>query len=170
MLVFGFLNTLWLSLATFFQLTVIDQLATSWPKPNLILVSLTIWLILRGWSRISYWILGLGIVLDCLSFYNFGSQTLVWLASLGLTNLLLVNFFTNKSLYAFSGLIISATIFQTIILAILGDGLSKINWLTDFFGQIAANWLLMIALYYLIRWLDNRLNPLFLSRNRQYGK
>ncbi len=170
MWIFAVLNTLWLSIAAIFQLAVIDQLNTAWPKPNLILVSLTIWLILRGWSRISYWVLGLSLVLDCLSFYNFGGQTVVWLFSLGLTNLLLVNFFTNKSLYAFSGLIISATIFQTVILAFLGEGWSKINWWTEFVGQIVANWLLMIALYFLIKWLDNRLNPLFLSKNRQYGK
>lgn len=170
MWIFAVLNTLWLSIATIFQLTVIDQLATAWPRPNLILVSLTIWLILRGWSRISYWVLGLSLILDCLSFYTFGSQTVVWLISLGLTNLLLINFFTNKSLYAFSGLIISATIFQTFILAFLGDGWSKINWWTEFVGQIVANWLLMVVLYFLIKWLDNRLNPLFLSKNRQYGK
>lgn len=159
---FGFLNSAWLIVVATIQLVWIDQLPAMWPKPNLLLISLIIWLVMRGWQRISYWVLAVGVILDCLSFYQFGGQTVLWLTTIGLANLLLVNFFTNKSLYAFSGLVVVATIGQWFGLALLSQEWFSHGWWLRLGGQVLANWLLMMVLYYLIYWLDKRLNPLFL--------
>jgi cell shape-determining protein MreD len=166
MLWLGFINAIWLLAIVIIQLSWLDQLPSTWPKLNLLLVVLVVWLILKGWRRVSFWILGLGIFLDCLAVYPFGSQTLLWLITMGLTNILLVNFFTNKSLSAFSGLIIIATILHWVGLAILSHDWLISGWWLRLAGQIIINWLLILLLYYLIYWIDKRLSPLFLWKSR----
>ncbi|NCU44197.1 hypothetical protein EOM71_00775 [Candidatus Falkowbacteria bacterium] len=162
----GLFNIVWLFLTVIIQLAWVDQLAISWLKPNFLLVVLIVWLVLRGWPRVNFWILGVGIFLDCLAVYPFGSQTVLWLLTMGLANLLLINFFTNKSFYAFSGLIVITTIFQWFGLIIISRNWPGSNWWLELGGQILINWLLMLILYYVIYWLDRRLNPLFLWKNR----
>jgi cell shape-determining protein MreD len=159
-------NALWLLLVAFIQLSWIDQLPIVWLRPNLLLVILINWLALSGWRRINWWIIFLGLFLDCLAFYPFGSQTMLWILTMGLVNLLLINFFTNKSLTAFSGLVVIATIFQWFGRIIISRHWPANNWWLDLGGQILANWLLMIIIHYLIYWLDRRLNPLFLFKRR----
>ncbi len=162
----GLFNAVWLLLVAIIQLSWIDQLSIVWLKPNLLLVALIIWLVLLGWRKVSFWILGVGIFLDCLTVYPFGSQTILWLLTMGLANLLLINFFANKSLYALSGLITVTTVFQWFGLIILSQDWPGSIWWFDLIRQILVNWLLMMVLYYLIYWLDKRLNPLFLWKNR----
>lgn len=161
----NFINAAWLSGVIIIQLGWIDQLPELWPKPNLILVIMIIWLIIRGWHKIKFWLLALVIILEYLSIYPFGSQLLLWLITIILVNLLLVNFFTNKSFYSFSGLIIIGTIIQWLGLIALANNWSSPNLLIRMGGQLLANWLAMVVFYYGLYWLDKRLNPLFLWKN-----
>lgn len=159
-------NALWLLLVTFIQLSWIERLPIIWLRPNLLLVILINWLALSGWRRVNWWIIFLGLFLDCLAFHPFGSQTMLWILTMGLVNLLLINFFTNKSVIAFSGLVVIATIFQWFGQIIISRHWPVNNWWLDLGGQILANWLLMVIIHYLIYWLDRRLNPLFLFKRR----
>jgi hypothetical protein len=161
----NFINAAWLSGVIIIQLGWIDQLPELWPKPNLILVIMIIWLVVRGWHKIKFWLLALVIILEYLSIYPFGSQLLLWLITVILVNLLLVNFLTNKSFYSFSGLIIIGTIIQWLGLIALANNWSAPNLLIRMGGQLLANWLAMVVFYYGLYWLDKRLNPLFLWKN-----
>ena len=160
------LNALWLLLIVFIQVFWIDQLTIVWLRPNLLLVILINWLALSDWSRVRWWVIFVGLFLDCLAFYPFGSQTLLWFFTMGLANLLLVSFFTNKSLIAFSGLVIIVTIFHWFGRVIMSGYWLVGEWWLDLGGQILANWLVMVIIYALIYWFDRRFNPLFLAKRR----
>lgn len=156
------INAAWLAGVVIIQLDWIDQLPELWPRPNLILVIMIIWLIIKGWHKLKFWLLALIIILEYLAIYPFGSQLLLWLITINLINLLLVNFFTNKSFYSFSSLIIIGTIIQWFGLVALANDWLAADLLIRLVGQIVANWLVLVIFYYGLYWLDKRLNPLFL--------
>ena len=154
------------------QLSFISGLPFFANKINLILVTLVFILMLKSFKMAAWWAIGLGLFLDIYSFSVFGIYLISLFLVILVGNFLLVNFFTDRSLYSFLAMTFFIFIFYNIIVHLLtyltGESI-KIIFHQDFwinFGQqIIINLLITLFLFYLVNFMSKRLKPVFLSRS-----
>ncbi len=105
-----FFNALFIIILVVFQISFIDGLPTYFNNLNLPLVTLIFILVLGGLNPAFWWSLGIGFMFDIFSFMPFGLFTICYFLTIILTHFLLINFFTNRSLYSFLTLTFFATV------------------------------------------------------------
>jgi len=142
------------------QTTLSPRLAILGVQPNLMLLVVLCWSLLRGAKEGMLWAFGGGVLLDMLSAAPFGTWTL---------SLVLVSFFSGLGEVAifraslspplvvgFFGSLLHDVAFLT-ILQLMGRG---VDWPTSLwrlvFPAAALNMALMPVVYLLLRWLDRR--------------
>lgn len=158
-----------------FQFSFISGLPAGLSNFNLILVVLIFILSLSGIEPVLWRALGAGLVLDIFSFLPFG----VFLFSLSLSflaaNFLLINFFTNRSLYSFLALTAITSIFFDFIFNLINYFFQyiytdKIFFLFNlgFWKSLAYtevfNLIAVIIIFYAINFLNKKLKPVFLFK------
>lgn len=160
------------------QIAFISGLPSWFSNLNLILIVLVFILGLIGFQSAWWWSLGLGILMDIYHFLPFGIFLISLSSAILLTNFLLTNFFTNRSLYSFLALTTLAGIFYNIILYFLSfisnffniSGVFiKINSgvLVNELRGLAVNILAAIFIYYFLNLISARLKPVFLLRSKK---
>ena len=171
-----FLNSLLVISLFIFQVSFISALPGYFSNINIILIFLVYLLIIGNLSTAITFAIGLGVLMDIYSFYIFGSYLSGFIFSIIVVNFLLVNFFTNRSLYAFLALIFSASILNFLFLTIvsnifsvfLGDFLISFNqeFFTFVVKQSILNSAFMALIFYLTNFLNNRFRPVFLVNKK----
>jgi len=158
------------------QIAFISSLPAGFNNLNLVITILIFVLILANFKKAMIWAISLGFIMDIFSFSFFGIYLITFsLAILG-ANILLNNYFTNRSLYSFLFLVGFATIiYQTNynILRYLMSLFSKgsiivVNsgfWLNSLI-QLGLNLLLTWLLFYLLYFISRRFRPAFLLNTR----
>ncbi|RLC36956.1 hypothetical protein DRH27_04425 [Candidatus Falkowbacteria bacterium] len=160
------------------QIAFISGLPSWFSNLNLILVVLVFILGLTGFRYAWWWSLGLGILLDVYHFLPFGIFLISLSLAILLTNFLLTNFFTNRSLYSFLALTTLAGISYKIILYFLSFTSNFFNIssifldingsvLIDEARCLAVNIAAAFFIYYFLSLISNRLKPVFLLRGKK---
>jgi len=102
------------------QLSFISGLPAQLNNLNLILVILIFILGLINLDLAVWWVIGAGILLDMFYFMPFDLYLVCLSLTIIITNFLLTNFFTDRSLYSFFALVGLATVVYGILLTSAG--------------------------------------------------
>jgi len=168
-------NIILIFVVVIMQLSFLNGLPAKLNNLNLILIILVFILVLFGLDIAAWWTVGIGLLLDIFSFMPFG----IYLVSLSLTiiitNFLLINFFTNRSLYSFLALVSIATLIYAVLLTCLSYFVNLLGiketalvinknfWLIKFY-QLILNLIITTTIFYLINFISKKLRPVFLLR------
>lgn len=159
------LNTILVLLLAMAQLSFISGLPAHLNDLNLILIILIFILSLVNLNTAMWWAVGAGFLLDIFSFMPFGAYSVCLFLTIAIANFLLVNFFTDRSLYSFLALTGLATVIYEFFLtfwdwpALLSSGF----WIKKI-SQLGFNLLAVLLIFYLVHYISNRLKPVFLVR------
>jgi len=143
---------------------------------NLIISALIIILLVFGRDESLWCSIGLGFMLDLFSIDTFGAFIIALPMLVFLANILLVRFFTNRSLYSFLALIVFSTLFYDLSAwsaRIIGNAIFSTNiffTFADFYTEIIrifSNSLVAVAAFYAINYISNRLKPVFLLKSQK---
>jgi hypothetical protein len=159
------------------QLSLIKALPYPANALNLVIISVVFILLLADWHSALWWSFGLGLMLDFYSFAPFGLNLLSLAGTLFVTNFLLTNFLTNRSLYSFVILnAVAYLVYEIIIYALyfglaflIGESLPLIFDFNFFSGQVfglALNLIVVSFLFYLLNFVSRRYLPFFLIRKK----
>ncbi len=170
-----------LSLSTFiFVAHVLILNIFPWPfnHINIILILFLWFIIYNGHERILWLILPLAFLLELFVSFPFGLTSASLLLTLVIMHWLLVNFFTNRSLYivflaGFLGITIFRFSFVAFLLtANLFNVSFAISWpeiFTNIFYEIVLTTGVFFFFYLITRLFFKRLNPKFISRHHIYA-
>ena len=160
------------SLIAIFQAALISAWPSFFGQINLVLIVLIFSLFFFG-QEIAFWLVIIfGFWLGLIYFQFFGFFLIILLITAIISQLLLKNWLTNRSLYSFLALILSATVVYNFLAAILfyffvtSTGYfflaSSSFWLALFYQ---SGWSLVAALllYHLAAALTRKLQPFFLE-------
>ncbi|MBU1870593.1 hypothetical protein KKF17_00495 [Patescibacteria group bacterium] len=103
-------NIILIVVLAIFQIAFINNLPARFDNLNLILVVLIFILILVNFNYAIIWAISMGFLLDIFLFSSFNSHLISLFFTITFSNLLLISFFTNRSLYSFLVLTGLATI------------------------------------------------------------
>ena len=171
------INTILILFLVIIQLSFISGLPAGLNNLNLILVILIFILALINLNLAVWWAIGIGILLDMFSFAPFGLYLVCLSLTIIIANFLLINFFTDRSLYSFFALAGLATVVYGILLAVIvyllqfiGGGevsliLNKNFWL-DQLRQLGLNLIATLVIFYFVSFIGKRLKPVFLARHK----
>ncbi len=171
-------NILFLFLAVLFQIFFVNNLPYGLSKLNLILIILIFILSLANFEYAFWWALGVGFLLDVYSFHLFGTYLLAIIFSIIVANFLLINFFTNRSLYSFLMLSFLFLLIYELSLQFIFYFINIFShqyifrilkadfWLNLFQAEV-YNLFLVIIVFYAINFITQKLKPVFLVKNKQ---
>jgi rod shape-determining protein MreD len=151
-----------LALAALLQTTVIPLLPGG-ARPDLMLLIVVAWGIVRGKGEATLWGLGGGLFLDLLSGLPFGLQT-IGLGAIGLlADLMETNFFRSNLLLPLAAIFVASLLFHIVEAAAMQTLGYSINWSPYVFGVIIPtailNTLLMPIVYAILRRADHITRP-----------
>jgi hypothetical protein len=161
-------------------LTIILQIAfisglPFWLKNlNFIIVVLVMILGFSGLKTALWWTVSLGFLIEIYSFMPFGINLIALLATILAVNFLLINFFTDRSLYALLALTFFASVVFKICIIIFDfiyNYLTKADitiyfngsFFFNFISGLFLNFLAVIFIFYFLSYLSNRFRPVFLK-------
>lgn len=167
-------NIIFIIFLVIFQIAFINNLPARLNNLNLILVVLIFILSLINLNYAFVWVIGLGWLLSIFLFAPFGIHLISLFLTIIFCNLLLISFFTNRSLYSFLVLVGLATIIYEFFLNSLNylvDLFSKENlliinhsfWL-DKISQLFLNLVATIIIFYFINFISKKFRPTFLLK------
>ncbi len=152
-----------LALTAIVQATLVPLLPTGDAKPDLMLLIVVAWGIVRGGGEATLWGLGGGLVLDLLSGAPFGVQTL-GLAAVGLlADLMETNFFRSNILLPLAAIFIATFLFHVVEAAAMQTSGYPMDWPAFFvrvvFPTALFNTALMPFIYGILRRIDRSAHP-----------
>jgi len=160
-----------------FQLSFISGLPLGINNLNLILVILIFILSLFSLNLALWWVIGIGLMLDMLSFMPFGVYLACLSSTIIITSFLLNHFFTNRSLYSFFALVGITTIIYELFLNVSGYLILVISnqelsiiintnfWLIKLY-QLSLNLLATLIIFFILNFISNRFKPVFLMKHK----
>ena len=157
------------------QLSFLGSLPFWLNRLNIILVILIFILSLGGLNNSLWLAAGAGLLLDIFSFSAFGVNMTSLILTVLAANILLINFFTNRSLYSFIALIFFSTVIYKIFLGLtiylyeaIGGreyfSLFNSGFFVSLGREIAVNLLAILIIFYGFNFASKKLKPVFLSR------
>lgn len=155
------------------QMSFIGSLPAHADNLNLMLVALVFILAMVGFDTALWWGLGAGLIMDIFSFSPFGIHMISFIVTIVVANFLLVNFFTNRSLYSFVALIFFSTFSFELSLNLSSYAIRKMSgfefieygkifWFNEA-AQLGMNIAAASVIFYLLNYLTNRMKPVFLK-------
>jgi rod shape-determining protein MreD len=152
-----------LALVALVQTTLVPLLPGGTARPDLLLIIIVAWGIVRGGGEAALWGLLGGLFLDLLSGVPFGLQTL-GLAAIGLlADLMETNFFRSNVLLPLAAICIASVLYHIVEAAALQTFGYPIDWEPYALGVILptalANTILMPFIYGLLRRADRLARP-----------
>ncbi len=157
------------------QLSFISGLPANLNNLNLILIILIFILSLINLDTAMWWAVGAGFLLDIFSFTPFAVYLVCLFLTIVIANFLLVNFFTDRSLYSFLALVGLTTVIYEFFVNVVflfprliyGGGINiSLNygfWIEKI-SRLGFNLLVTLLLFYSVHYISNRLRPVFLMR------
>lgn len=167
------LNLFLIIIIAIFQLSFISGLPWQLNQLNLFLVILIFILSLSNFTTALWLMVGIGILFDIFSFTFFGGYLICLFLTALFANFLLINFFTNRSLYSFCALIFLSSLFYKLVLNLIIIIFNFFHHQQEFFMFVQQFWSGLIAqlilnlscgilLFYIIYYSTNRLKLAFL--------
>lgn len=169
-----FLNLFFILLLGSIELSFISGLPLGLNDLNLVFVIFIFILVTVGLNFALWWALGIGVLLDVFSFLPFGVHIISLMLGILALNIIL-NFFTNRSLYSllvamFFGTIVYEIIFNLVAYAItIISGREFVRALDGAFwryemNKVVFNMISVLIIFYTLNFLSNRLKPVFLIK------
>lgn len=167
------LNSILIFIVVVLQFSFFNGLPLFLNKMNFILIVLLFIIVLGNFNIALWFAIGSGLLFDIYSFSIFGVYLILIPFSVFITNYLIENFFTNRSLYSFLAVIFFSTIFHGVFVVfirfiyeiftgkIIFFMFSK-EFLMDISMQIIVNLIIVIILFYIFNIISHRLKPIFL--------
>lgn len=172
-----FLNAILVLSLVAFQVSFVSSLPSYFSNINILLLILVYVLIISDMETAFIYALSFGILMDMFSFMPFGVYSLSFILLSIVTNFLLINFFTNRSIYAFLALTASASILNFLFIVIFNNlsalvvDVNQITLRQEFFSaamqQLLLNLAFMILIFYSTNFLNNSLRPVFLMNKKK---
>jgi len=169
------LNIFFIILITIIQIGFIGSLPHYLNEINIVIISLIFILETKNFISALSWGIGFGFILDVFSFQFFGINIVSIFLSIAMAHYLHLNFFTDKSIYAYSALIFFTCFSYEVLINIFyyfeiffkkqDYGIIWTNGL--FLEKIAGflvNIILTVVFFYFFNYLSNRLKPVFLFK------
>ncbi len=152
-----------LALIALVQTTLVPLLPTGQARPDLLLVIVVAWGIVRGGGEATLWGLGSGLILDLLSGVPFGVQTLGLVAVGLLADLMETNLFRSNILLPLAAIFVATFLFHIVQAAAMQTVGYPIDW-QPFLSQTVLpgavfNTLLMPFVYALLHRLEHAAHP-----------
>jgi rod shape-determining protein MreD len=152
-----------LAFAAIVQATLVPLLPTGEARPDLLLLFVVAWGIVRGGGEATVWGLAGGIFLDLLSGVPFGVQTLGLTAVGLLADAMETNFFRSNLLLPLAAIFVATFLFHIVEGAAMQTVGYPISWqpflLRAVFPTAIFNTILMPVVYGLLRWIDRTAHP-----------
>lgn len=171
------INTLLIIALFVLQFAFVSGLPVWFGSANLIIIVL-IFIIGMGKINIAlWWLFGLGFLMEIFSFAPFGIIFISLALVFALAYALLMNYFTDRTLYSFLAITLLSTTAYDLSLYLLnglvgiimrmetGIAINTLFWLNRLQGLI-TNLVLVFITYYLINYLSRNLKPVFLIRKK----
>lgn len=159
------------------QLSLINSLPGIFGQINLVLFALVFVLFFINFNQAITLALSLGLFLDIFSFTPFGFNLMILLGSALVLNILLRNWFTNRSFYSFVALAAAAVVIFNflatlliLIISVLGPDKiiflpGHLNFWRQLFWQLLAALVLALVFFNLASLISRRLKPFFLAKS-----
>lgn len=159
------------------QISFISGLPGALQYINIAILSLVFMLGLKSYRLALAWALGIGIYNSLYSFLPFGTIILSYLLAVVITNFLLKNIITNRSLYSFVLLTICASLVWDLLMnvfIVISQFISarqfnmvfNTEFLKNSLSGLVLNILLVIIIYYFINFISARFKPVFLIKRK----
>jgi hypothetical protein len=152
----------------------ISALPGNFNSANLILISLIFFLIFNDILAVTYWIVGLGMLMEVVSYLPFGAAIFSLAITIVLTYVILNSWLTNRSLYSLLILTWVATVINNILLWSYGGLFAMLNdqgFILDqklvvsrLLWSLGLNSAMMIVLFYVLNIINPRLKPFLLLK------
>lgn len=114
-----FLFTILIFLSVIFQVSFLSHFSLFQATPNLILVFIASWCILKDYKNALLWAVSCGFLLDIFSSAFFGFNMICLLVTSFVTYFLVIRFVNiSDSIYSRIGIIVFITLFQNVFLAV----------------------------------------------------
>lgn len=160
------------------QFSFFSGLPNYFNKINIAIIAIIFILSLRGFRTALFWSVIFGILFDFFSFFPFGFFILIYIIVLFESYFLLVNFFTNRSLYSFLAVVLSALICHEVCLHFASFFYSYFfhkpyifqfgeKLLYNEFWMIISNFSATALLFYVVSFVSRGLKPVFLTKNKK---
>lgn len=168
-------NALLITSLAILQLSFFNSLPGWFSGLNVSILVIVFILGLGTFNMSLWWAIGLGLFFDIYSFSPFGFYLFSLIAMVFVSNFLLINLLTNRSLYSFLVLTFIAFFVYKLFLYTL-------NYLFSLFGKnnldltvnfdfwanelksLLVNLLIVFIAFYMVNFLSKRLKPVFLMR------
>ncbi|MDD3285377.1 MAG: hypothetical protein PHG95_01975 [Patescibacteria group bacterium] len=158
------------------QFSLVSAWSSPWNNVNLVIAAIISAFLIFNRDQVWFLALASGWFLDVLGFHPFGVALLSLLSSAAVVYLVLENWLTNRSLYAFLLLTLIAVVVEALsynfLLLIFGwsESAGKLFLLSDYFWKdLAATILISLVLvglfFNLLALAGRRLKPFFLKRH-----
>jgi len=159
------------------QLSLLNTLPGILGQINLVLLALVFVLFFVNFDEALVLALALGLFLDIFSFAPFGFNLIILLGSAVVLNILLRNWFTNRSFYTFIALAVAAVIifnFLAVLFTLLVSALGQgkliflpiyLNFWRQMLWQILSSLLSALLFFNLMSLVSRRLKPFFLAKS-----
>ncbi|MEI8361306.1 MAG: hypothetical protein WCG01_04210 [bacterium] len=143
---------------------------------NIVLVSLIFYLVFDDINTLLYWLISLALLQESITYLPFGAMLISLSVSVFVAYLLLTSWLTNRSLYSL--------LILTWVVTIINNGVlyaysAFINLVRDqsfmlntelmpqrFFWSLLINSLLMLIIFNILNFINPRLKPFLLLKNR----
>lgn len=155
-----FLHTSLVLIISILQVSLLSQFRLLQAAPNLILVAIISWCILKEYKNAFIWAIGSGFILDLFSDIFFGFYMVSFLLTALIVYYLIYRFVNIDTIYSRIGIIVLATVISNLILAVFFIILSflKLEY-TQYLrslghivsGEIILNIILILLVYNLVK-------------------
>jgi len=168
-------NILIILILAILQVSFFNSLPGWFSGFNASIVVLIFILGLGNFNLAFWWSMGFGVFFDIYSFLPFGFYLFSLVGMIVVSNFLLVNFLTNRSLYSFLVLTVFGFSVYKIILYTLNYSLKFFGndnfnlflnngfWINDF-KSLFVDLVAVFFLFYLVNFMSNKLKPVFLIK------
>lgn len=159
-----------------FQVAFISALPGWFNNINFLILVLVFILSLKGFAYSFWWAFGAGFILEIYSFLPFGVYVFSLCSAIMFANFLLINFFTNRSLYSYLAISSVAIFiyefflyFSNLLIRYFASSNFIFNINKNFFWDkisvLMINVLVMTILFYVINFINKNFKPVFLIKS-----
>jgi hypothetical protein len=171
-----FTNIFFIIFLSIFQIAFISALPAWFNNINFLILILIFILSFKGFLYGFWWAFGTGLILEIYSFFPFGIHIFSLMCAIMVANFLLINFLTNRSLYSYLAISLSAIFVYEFLFYFLNLFISYFNstnfffnfnknFILDKFSVLLINAFIMVILFYFVNFISKNFQPVFLIRN-----
>lgn len=160
------------------QYSFVSILPIPFSNLNLYIISLVFVLVLEGRGRAFFWAIVFGFLSGSFAFTSINVNLLIFPVLVLLADFLLINFFTNRSLYSYLIMSTSSILFYDVFFAFTSDlfygGFSfdifkfmAIYFSKEYLWVLSINIILVVIVFYIFNFVGQKFKPAFLVEQKE---